>query len=422
MPSDNGKLPSLAAAEWLRRPGVQAVFAALAEAGIEARAVGGCVRNALLGLPARDVDLACDAPPDDVMAAAAAAGLKSIATGATHGTVTLLADDEAVEVTTLREDVETFGRHARVAFTADWAADARRRDFTMNALYCDRNGEVFDPLGGLDDLMARKVRFIGDARARIQEDFLRILRFFRVFAEFGAGEPDRMALEACLAERRGLGQLAAERVQTELLRLLSNGRAPVALDAMLDFGILPLVLGTPPQPGRLRRLMEIERHMAQQFDPIVHLAALAVHDEVGARLLAKRLRLSRAQKDQLLAFARPRALDLPTRPDSEARAMLYRMGADAFRLHVLGSWLAAGANSDHVAWSQLYRLPEDWAMPVFPVGGDDVMALGVPAGPEIGNYLRKLEDWWIAKDFAADRDALCLQLQKLVAASNDHAK
>src|SRR6185312_6892628 len=217
-PPPTRQLPSLAGADWLARRETQAVFAALAAKGFAARAVGGAVRNALLGCPVVDVDIATPARPEQVIAAAQAAGLAAVPTGLAHGTVTVIAAHVAHEVTTLREDVEAHGRHATVAFTDDWAADARRRDFTINALYCSAGGEVFDPLSGYADLMARRVRFIGDAGERIREDYLRILRFFRFTAAYGEGPPDRPALDACVRERAGLAVLSGERMREEMLR------------------------------------------------------------------------------------------------------------------------------------------------------------------------------------------------------------
>ena len=422
MSAADQELPNLSQAEWLHRAGVRAVFAALSAAGFEARAVGGCVRNALFGLPARDVDVATDAQPDDVIAAAASHNLRAIKTGVAHGTVTLVADGEAVEVTTLREDVETFGRHARVAFTDDWAADAGRRDFTMNALYCDSEGRIYDPLGGIDDLLARRVRFIGDARARIREDFLRILRFFRLFAEFGAGSPDRTALDACLAERHGLAQLSGERVQAEMLRLLGAKRATAALEAMLDFGLLPGLLATAPQPGRLHQLHAIERQLALEPDNVLRLAALGVHVVEDAQHLAKRLRMSNQQADCLKTFALVAPQITPTLPPASVRAMLYHLGVDDFRLRVLASWLRSVGSADDDAWTTLYQLPERWSAPVPQVSGSDILEQGVAPGPEVGKLLRALEDWWVNRDFADDRDQLLAKLRDLIAAHRDGGK
>ncbi len=422
MSAADRELPNISQAEWLHRAGVRAVFGALSVEGFEVRAVGGCVRNALLGMPARDVDVATNAQPDDVIAAAASYNLRAIKTGVAHGTVTLVAHGEAVEVTTLREDVETFGRRARVAFTDDWAADAGRRDFTMNALYCDGEGRVYDPLGGIDDLLARRVRFIGDARARIREDFLRILRFFRLFAEFGAGPPDPAALDACLAERHGLAQLSGERVQAEMLRLLGAKRVTAGLEAMLDFGLLPGLLATAPQPGRLDHLLAIEHQLSLEPDHVLRLAVLGVHVVEDAQRLAKRLRLSNQQADCLKTFALAAPQITPTLPPTNVRAMLYRLGVDDFRLRVLASWLRSDGPSDDDAWAALYRVPERWSAPVLPVSGSDVLELGVAPGPEVGKLLRTLEDCWVNGDFSAERDQLRARLRGLISARRDGVK
>jgi poly(A) polymerase len=224
--------PSLKEAEWLQWPETAKVFAALNAEGVETRAVGGAVRDALLGLPVTEIDLATTAVPQKVMTLAREAGLKAIPTGIEHGTVTVIVDEMPFEVTTLRRDVETFGRHAKVAFTEDWEEDARRRDFTLNALYADREGIVFDPLGFYADLMEGRVRFIGDAEARIKEDYLRILRFFRFNAYYGRGPLDADGLAASVKLREGLAQLSAERVAAEMRRLLVAPRAMRGLEAL----------------------------------------------------------------------------------------------------------------------------------------------------------------------------------------------
>ena len=268
-------LPRLSGAPWLQRPETQAVFAALAARNFAARAVGGAVRNALLGLPVTDVDIATTARPDEVVAAAEAAGLKTVPTGIAHGTVTIISGGSAYEVTTLRKDVETHGRHATVAFTDDWTADARRRDFTLNALYCSADGEVFDPLSGYADLMARRVRFIGDAGERIREDYLRILRFFRFTAAYGEGPPDRPGLDACVRERAGLAILSGERMREEMLRLLAAPRGPSSMAVMLDYraaaaGAWP---GAPAGVACPARRLQAALGLAP--DAVLRLAALA---------------------------------------------------------------------------------------------------------------------------------------------------
>src|SRR5215468_10440030 len=400
------ELPNLAGADWLTRADTRAVFDALAARGYVARAVGGAVRNALLGRPVIDVDIATPAHPDEVIAAARAAGLAAHPTGIAHGTVTVIAGHVAHEVTTLREDVEAYGRHATVAFTDDWAADARRRDFTINALYCSANGEVFDPLGGRADVAARRVRFIGQARERIREDYLRILRFFRLTAEYGEGPPDGESLAACVVERDGLTRLSGERVRQEMLRLLAAPRGPELVRAMQEFGLLGFVLPAAPRPGLLARLAAIEARL--------NLAALVVELPEDADRLRERLRLANEEHARL-RYTAVRAPDIgPAADDRQARADLYANGAGAYRAGVLMAWARSGHAAEDPAWQHRYTLAERWQPPRFPLGGGDVMAAGLAPGPRVGELLRALEAWWIAGDFMADEMALRARLQQMV--------
>jgi poly(A) polymerase len=398
---------------WLDRPETQAVFAALAARGFAARAVGGAVRNSLAGRPVIDVDIATDAHPGDVLRSAEAAGLKAVPTGVAHGTVTVISGDRPHEVTTLRKDVETHGRHATVAFTDDWAEDAMRRDFTLNALYCSADGTVFDPLGGYPDLAARRVRFIGDAHQRIREDYLRILRFFRLTAEFAEGPADAQGLAACVRERAGLAVLSAERVRGEFLRLLVAPRGPEIVALMQDYGLLPLVLGAAPRPTLLARLAAIEAALGLAPDAMLRLAALAVEIPEDAERLRDRLRLSNGQGDKL-ARAAQRGVDIgPASPEASAKAYLYRQGAKAFRERILLAWARAGDPPESEAWRQRLSLPQRWPVPRFPLKGADVLAQGVSAGPRVGELLRALEDWWIAGGFVADESGLRAMLNAL---------
>jgi poly(A) polymerase len=404
----------LTGAEWLHRPETQAVFAALAARGHVGRAVGGAVRNALVGRSVADVDIATDARPEDVTRAAEAAGLKAIPTGLAHGTVTVVAGGHPYEVTTLRRDVETHGRHATVAFTDDWTEDARRRDFTLNALYCGADGTLFDPLGGYSDLAARRVRFIGDADERIREDYLRILRFFRLTAEFAEGPADAEGLAACVRERAGLAVLSAERVRVELLRLLAAPRGPEIAALMQDYGLLPGVLGAAPRPTLLARLAAIEAALGLAPDPVLRLAALAVEVAEDAERLRDRLRLSNGEAAKLMRAA-GRGADIgPPSSEARARAWLYRHGAAAYRERVLLDWTRAGDAPKGEAWHHRFGMPQRWQPPRFRLSGADVLALGVPAGRRVGEILRELEDWWIAGDFVADEAGLRMRLGELV--------
>lgn len=399
-------LPSLAGRDWLARS--QTVMRALAAGGYEARAVGGAVRNALMGLPVGDVDIATTAKPEETIKACEAAGLKCVPTGLAHGTVTVLSDGSAFEVTTLREDVETFGRHATVAYTADWAADARRRDFTMNALYCAADGTVSDPLGGWPDLVARRIRFIGEPAERIREDYLRILRFFRFQAEVGQGAPDGAALDACVRERHGLANLSAERVRSELIKLLSAADPLAGVGPMFDFGLLSPLLRAAPRPGLLSRLVVAEREVSASIDAILRLSALAVATADDIAPLAERLRLSNAERDDLIVIDH-NAATLTALSDAAARRTLYTDGARQWQRRALAA-AAAGAGT---RWRTLHALPQSWQVPPFPLRGADALALGIAPGPRVGELLASVEAWWIESDFTADQAALRQRLAEM---------
>ncbi len=388
--------PSLAGTEWLVRQETQAVFAALAAAGHEARAVGGIVRNALLGLGVTDIDIATPAMPEAVMAAGRAAGLKVFETGIDHGTVTLVANHVPHEVTTLRRDVSTDGRRATVAFTTDWAEDARRRDFTMNALYCDAQGTVHDPLGGYPDVIARRVRFIGDADTRIAEDYLRILRFFRFHAVLGDGALDREGMAACIRGREGLGQLSAERVRAELLRLLCGRKACEAVAAMIDCGLLARILGRAPRPSVLGGAIAAEASVNIDPDPVFRLSALSIAVQDDVSVLARTLKLSNEESAALLVIDLQLLQDRLSLDEHAGRQHIYREGIPGWRRAILGAIALA---PDNMELRRLYSLPDRWAVPKLPVKGADVLALGILPGPRVGAILSEVERWWVAADF-----------------------
>jgi tRNA nucleotidyltransferase/poly(A) polymerase len=407
--SSAGGLPSLKDAEWLKRPETKRVFAALSD-GVETRAVGGAVRNALLGEKVKEIDLATTARPEQVMALAKKAGLKPVPTGIEHGTVTVIADGVPFEVTTLRSDVETFGRHATVAFTKDWDADARRRDFTLNALYAGSDGTVFDPLGGYGDLLAGRVRFIGDAEARIREDYLRILRFFRFNAYYGKGPLGEEGLRAAVKLCSGLDRLSAERVSAELRSLFVAPQAVRAVEALFDYGLLVGLLGGVPRLVRFARLVGIEEAVGLEADAMLRLAALGVFVQEDAPRLAARLRLSNVERAVLdLGAAKPGDL-----PDEEAaKRELYRLGESDFARHVLLAWADSSASSEDKSWHSALTLPQRWKAPAFPLRGSDVMSLGDLTGREIGEALRRLEAEWIAGGFATSREGLLARAGEL---------
>ena len=412
------QLPSLAGAGWLIDPLLQRVLGALNADGGEARVAGGAVRNSLLDEPVDDIDVATTEVPARVMDLARQAGLEVHPTGVAHGTVTVVARDgpqaRAFEVTTLRVDVATFGRHAEVAFTDDWAADARRRDFTMNALYCDRSGTLFDPVGGFPDLVARRVRFVGEPHARITEDYLRILRFFRFHARYGQGAPDREGLAACVALQEGLERLSAERIRQETLKLLVASGAVPSLRVMVETGIAGRILPTRYDLGRFGRMAEIDAARGLEADPVLRLAALCLGAPADAESLRQALRLSNAEFGRLrhLAHAVP---PTPALGANERRIVLYRMGPQGYCDAVRLAWASDEGAFGAASWRELLDLPEHWPVPRFPVSGADLAGRGIPSGPEMGRLLTRLEDWWMAAGFPADKQGVLDQLGTLKA-------
>ncbi|MFO1169576.1 MAG: CCA tRNA nucleotidyltransferase [Hyphomicrobiaceae bacterium] len=402
----------LATAEWLTRSSTQSVMTALTVEGHRVCVVGGAVRNGLLGEKVADIDMATDARPETVMTLARRAGLKAVPTGIEHGTVTVVADHTPFEVTTLRRDVETFGRHARVDFTDDWGADAARRDFTINALFCEADGTVLDYVGGLEDLAARRIRFIGSAIERIREDYLRILRFFRFTATYGRDGLDVEGLRACVAERAGLRRLSGERIRAELMKLIvAKGALPV-LDVMLGHGLIADVVGVP-WLTRLVRVVAQEEALGAPPDPVLRLAALTVCVAEDGTRLFERLKLSGAERDRLLALGATIAMDFPTDPRS-AEELLYRFGMVTYHDRLMLAWARAGVSADDAAWQTLAKNAGASHPRVFPLRGRDLIGLGASPGPRLGEILRQIEDAWVAGGFLEDRAALLERAKSLV--------
>ena len=404
--------PLLAHAPWLTAGGTARVLELLSTDGEEARVVGGAVRNALLGLQPGDIDIATTALPEEVMRRAKSAGIKGVPTGIDHGTVTLVIDGHPYEVTTLREDTETFGRKARVAFGRDWVKDAERRDFTMNGLSVDASGVVYDYVGGIADARARRVRFIGDPGQRIAEDYLRILRFFRIHAAFGAGEPDREGYLACIRGRAGLASLSAERVRMEMLKLLVAGGAAAAVMAMAEGGLLQALIGVV-YTGPLSTMIAIERELGLAPSSTRRLAALSVAVTEDAKRVAARLRLSNAEAKALDSMGH-RWWRFARKDEANARRLLYRLGAERYHDRVLLGWARNGdVSSPH--WRALAELPRRWTAPKFPLKAADFIARGLAEGPALGHVLALAEDAWLAADFPLGEAALAAIADQAVA-------
>jgi poly(A) polymerase len=392
-------------APWLRSGPAARVLAMLNGDGEEARVVGGAVRNALMKIPVGDIDIATTALPEEVIRRAKAAGIKSVPTGIEHGTVTLVADGHPFEVTTLREDTETFGRKAKVSFGRDWVRDAERRDFTINGLSVDAQGVVHDHVGGLDDILAKRVRFIGEPAQRIAEDYLRILRFFRIHAAFGAGEPDRDGYLACIRARAGLATLSAERVRMEMVKLMVAKGASAAITAMADSGLLLSIFGGVAYTGPLKAMIAAERALGLKPDAVRRLGALAVAVTEDARRIATRLRLTNAETKALDSMGH-RWWRLAGMDEATARRRLYRLGEDRYRDRLLQALARAGGDADSAQWRQLATLPERWRAPKFPLKAADFIARGIAEGPALGQVLGLAEDAWLAADFTLDKAAL----------------
>ncbi|MGQ0741360.1 MAG: CCA tRNA nucleotidyltransferase [Alphaproteobacteria bacterium] len=393
---------------WMRAPETLAVVAALTAGGGEARFVGGAVRNALLGQPVTDIDIATPLTPQEVAARLERVGLLMVPTGIEHGTVTAVANGKPFEVTTLRRDVSTDGRRAVVTYTNDWAEDAARRDFTINALYAAPDGALFDPAGGVGDLKAGRVRFVGEPRTRIREDYLRILRLFRFYAWYGKGEIDGAALEAAVAEKAGLKRLSGERIRNELLKLLAAPDPLHTIHAMEQRGVLAEVLPWRLLPERLAYLVRIDSENGFAPDALLRLGALMPSDLKAIEKLGDALKLSNAERDRLNAVAANRLN--PGLREHEARAALYRLGKRAFKDAVMLQWAESGADGK---WKSLIRLTDTWRRPQFPIDGRDAMAAGLKEGPAVGKVLGELEQWWIENDFRPHRAALLARLKAL---------
>ncbi len=397
---------------WMTAPETRAVLDALGEA----RFVGGAVRNALLGQEVVDIDLATPLVPEEVVRRLTQAKIHSVPTGIEHGTVTAVVNGKPFEVTTLRRDVATDGRHAVVAFTTDWAEDARRRDFTMNALYASADGEVFDYAGGVADLKAGHVRFVGDPATRIREDYLRILRLFRFHAWYGKGEIDADGLRASAAEKAGLAQLSGERMQKEMLRLLAAPDPVAVLRAMAASGILADVLPGKLSLARFEGLVKLDNDYFFTPDPLLRLAALLPH-AAAARAITEKFKLSNAQSERLEDIAGASEKIVSYLSIKEVRKALYRLGPARFKDRVFLKWAEDQKDSNAMQWRALLAMADAWQRPKFPLSGGNVMAAGVPEGPLVGKILAEVEEWWIDSDFLEDEFSLAERLKAVVQAT-----
>jgi len=407
---------------WLTWPETRRLVEVFDAAGKEMRFVGGAVRDLLAGVPVKDVDVANSRLAEQVLGLLEKAGIKAIPTGLSHGTVTAVVEGKPFEITTLRCDIKTFGRHAEVLFTRDWEQDAARRDFTINALYCDAEGRIYDYHHGLEDLRARRVRFIGNPATRIREDGLRILRFFRFTARYGEGEVDTEGLAACHECRDMLDKLSGERIAQEMFKLLETEAAPAMIRLMDEQRLTLPLFGYAVDAkllecwARVGLMVELEEHQELPI-PMVLLSLLCRAQEGAmADYLIKRWKLSNAQSD-FLRFLDGAAQIGTEMNEAEQKRLLRRYAPERFRALVLVSWaenLAANPSKTQMlsaAYRPMVWLAGHWSIPEFPVSGGDLAALGLSQGPQMGAWLKQLEDWWERENYQPTREEILERFQ-----------
>lgn len=423
-PSVVGPVGKIPPQPWMTAPETGMLMDALSADGAEVRFIGGCVRDSVLKRPVRDIDVATPEPPDKVITLLNTAGLKAIPTGVEHGTVTAVVEKAVFEITTLRVDVESYGRRARVAFTDDWKRDAARRDFTINALSCTRDGDIYDYFNGLDDLGHGRIRFVGNPAERITEDRLRLLRFFRFYAHYGRPPPDAEALAACRDQARSVALLSGERVRIEIFRTLMAPDPADVFQLMHGNGVLEHVL---PEDGRIDRLRMLTwldsraiRYESVVPDPIRRLAALLQTDARGAEAIAERFRMSNEHRRRLIAMVESPYLVNPDVGSQRIRRALHRLGPAAVRDLTLLNWadeLATQGRLPHArteGWITLIETANRWAALTFPLRGRDVLACGIPHGPHVGAILRAVEAWWEENDYRPNPAACLDKMRSLI--------
>ena len=395
---------------WMIAPETQKVMQALLENGGDARFVGGCVRNALVNRKVLDIDIATPLPPEQVIERLKHHKIAYAPIGLKHGTVTAIVDGHPFEITTLRLDVVTFGRHAEVKFTDDWKTDASRRDFTINAMFATLDGDIYDPFGGVEDLRNGVVRFVGEPETRIHEDVLRILRFFRFYAHFGRGAPDAAALKACADAAKEVAKLSAERIRQEVLKLLESDQCPSTWQLMVGWGIVTHFL---PEATNIMALENLVRYEAQLESPAFALRRLAALLEVtpaGLPHVMQELKLSNDQSAQLSVMLNPGVSVSMQMDELAVRKLVYKYSNDTARSLLL---LTAARTGEQESLKPLYHAATTFQAPAFPLRGEDILKIGRKPGPEVGRVLGIIEDWWIAEDFRPDR-AACLQRLRMV--------
>jgi poly(A) polymerase len=420
-----GAIGRLAPQPWMTSPETKSLFEALEAGGKQARFIGGCVRNAIFSIPVKDIDIATPEPPQKVMELLEAANINAIPTALKYGTVTAIINSIHYEITTLRIDVENHGRQATIAYTDDWVADAQRRDFTINTISSTIDGDIFDPLTGMDDLKQRWVRFVGSARERIEEDLLRLLRFFRFQATFGGSSLDQDAISACRFLAPRLRELSAERIQSELFKILEAPNPANTMVLMNSELVLKHVLPEAKNFERLRMLTWLETNFINtetiKPDKLRRLAAMLNTEKTGHTALTNRLRLSKKQCSRLATMTNSSLYPVPELNHLNRHQALYDFGVDNFRDLVLLSWAQEKTIELHQPpqrtkdWLGLINEVDTWQKPTFPIKGRDAKKLGLKQGPAVGEAIKRVEAWWRDGDFKADKKQCMSQLKQVIA-------
>ncbi len=396
---------------WMSKPSLVKLFSILNHDGLNARMVGGCVRDALLGRKIIDIDVACRLIPEESLKRLEQAGVKVVPTGLKHGTITAVMGKSNFEITTLRRDEETDGRRAEVVYIDDWQEDAQRRDFTINAFYLDLDGSLYDPCGGLRDITARKVRFIGDADQRIHEDGLRILRFFRFAAQIGQGEMDSAGLAACLKNKSLIDGLSGERLAQEIFKILRSDNLLPVMKVMNEGGILDKIIPNHEDIQKLNAYVRLEKTL-EKCNILARLSCLLRKDKTAIKNINRHLKLSNKQVKILKNYADHDISIQADMSQKDIRRIIYHHGRDMFIFALLQSWAYVMADESHETWRKILAYGEAWLIPTFPVQGKDLMARGVKSGAEIGQQLRALELEWVQSDFHLTREEILEQVTR----------
>tara|TARA_Y100001970_G_scaffold294331_1_gene450738 strand:+ start:43260 stop:44531 length:1272 start_codon:yes stop_codon:yes gene_type:complete len=409
--------------DWLKAEETQLVFNKLSSGGAEVRFVGGCVRDTFTKHEIIDIDIATTEEPNQVISRMEGQSLRLIETGIDHGTVTAILNDRRYEITTLRKDIKTYGRRAKVEFTTDWLEDARRRDFTINALSCSIEGFVYDPFGGIEDLNNGRVRFVGDPGERIDEDGLRLLRFFRFFAWYGNGCPEKEELLVCQKKINALGNLSGERIQGELFKLLSANNPLDSIEAMLEAGVLKKIFGIVPNSQSFSEILKLESYYNNFLspDPIRRMSSLLAKDKDRAIKISNNLKFSRIDSKKLLELSLPANNLKPEANKEKIRLSIFSLGKNLAIDHICLNWSISGGLSIPSSgdWESLLEYAYKWKEPIFPVSGDDVLMLGVKSGKDVGEALEIMKEWWANEDFSYSREEL---LKKFLSFQLDSGK